>query len=58
MAFRARSAAQTDDISALNTTVSSLTKKATSDLEKAAGQVAKPLYAVGEEMLLAAGNKA
>jgi len=47
----------TDDISALNTTVSSLTKKATSDLEKAAGQVAKPLYAVGEEMLLAAGNK-
>jgi Phasin protein len=46
-----------DDIAALNDGISSMTKKATTEFERAAGRVTEPLHPAGEEMLKAAGNK-
>ena len=46
-----------DDVTMLNERITSMTQKATTDFEQAARKVAEPLYAVGEEMLKAAGNK-
>jgi hypothetical protein len=45
------------DIAALNSGISSMTEKATKDFEKAARKVSEPLRVVGEEILLATGNK-
>jgi len=47
----------TDDIATLNTAVSSMTMKATADLERAAAEVTKPLYVVGKEIQMTAGHK-
>src|SRR5712692_164542 len=50
-----------EDITALNNGISSLTRKANTDFERAARKVAEPplrvLYPVEEVMLMAAGNK-
>lgn len=46
-----------DDIAALNDGISSMTKKTTTEFERAARRVTEPLQPVGEEMLKAAGNK-
>jgi hypothetical protein len=46
-----------DDIAALNDGISSMTKKATTEFERAARRVTEPLHLAGEEMLKAAGNK-
>jgi hypothetical protein len=45
------------DIAVLNNGISSMTEKATKDFEKAARKVSEPLKLVGEDVLLAAGNK-
>ena len=45
------------DVAMLNERIASMTQKATTDFEKAAREVAEPLYAVSEEMRQAAGNK-
>jgi hypothetical protein len=46
-----------DDIAALNDGISSMTKKATTEFERAARRVTAPLHPAGEEMLKAAGDK-
>jgi anthranilate phosphoribosyltransferase len=46
-----------EDIAALNSGISLMTEKAAKDFEKAARKAAEPLNVVGEELLLAAGNK-
>lgn len=44
-----------DDIAAFNTGISSITKRATTDLERAAREITEPMRAVGEEEPKAAG---
>jgi hypothetical protein len=39
----------TEDIAAFNTSISSIAQRATTDLEKAAREIAEPIRAVGEE---------
>jgi Phasin protein len=46
-----------EDVAMLNERIATVTQKATTDFEKAARNVVAPLYAVGEEMRQAAGNK-
>jgi len=46
-----------EDVAMLNDRIASMTQKATTDFEQAARKVVAPLYAVGEEMRQAAGNK-
>jgi hypothetical protein len=46
-----------DDIAALNDGISSMTKKATTEFERAARRVTEPLHPAGGEMLKAAGSK-
>jgi hypothetical protein len=46
-----------DDIAALNDGISSMTKKTTTEFERAARRITEPLHSAGEEMLKAAGNK-
>src|SRR5260221_4260295 len=46
-----------DDIAALNDGISSMTKKATTEFERAARRGTEPLHLAGEQMLKAAGNK-
>src|SRR5258708_5637593 len=46
-----------DDIAALNDGISSMTKKTTTEFERAARRVIEPFHTAGEEMLKAAGNK-
>ena len=45
----------TQDIAAFNTSISSIAKGATADLEKAAAEITGPIQAVGEEGSKAAG---
>jgi hypothetical protein len=45
------------DIVALNNGISSMTEKAAKDFETAARKVGEPSKVVGEEVLLAAGDK-
>ncbi len=46
-----------DDIAALNDGISSMTKKTTTEFERAARRVTEPFHTADEEMLKAAGNK-
>jgi len=46
-----------EDVTMLNERIATVTQKATTDFEKAARKVVAPLYAIGEEMRQAAGNK-
>ncbi len=46
-----------EEIAALNEGIASMTQKATAEFEKAARKAAEPSHTVGEEMLMAAGNK-
>ena len=46
-----------EDIAAFNTGIWSMTKKATTDLERAAREVTEPTQAVGEEVLKAAATR-
>jgi hypothetical protein len=46
-----------DDIAALNDGISSMTKKTTTEFERAARRVTAPFHTADEEMLKAAGNK-
>jgi hypothetical protein len=46
-----------EDIAAFNTGVWSMTKKATTDLERAAREVTEPIQAVGAEALKAAATR-
>jgi hypothetical protein len=39
----------TEDIASFNTSISSIAKRATADLEKAAAEITAPTQAVGEE---------
>jgi hypothetical protein len=45
----------TEDIEAFNTSIASIAKRATTDLEKAARDITDPIRAVGEEEAKAAG---
>jgi arginine decarboxylase-like protein len=47
----------TEDIGAFNTGISSIAKRATTDLERAAREITEPMQAVGEEEPKAAGVK-
>jgi Phasin protein len=44
-----------EDIEAFNTSIAAITKRATTDLEKAAREITEPIQAVGEEEPKAAG---
>jgi hypothetical protein len=46
-----------EDITAFNNGISSITKKAATDLERAAREVTEPTQAVGEEVLKAAATR-
>jgi hypothetical protein len=47
----------TEDIAAFNTSISSIAQRATTELEKAAREIAEPIQAVGEEEPKAAGAR-
>jgi hypothetical protein len=47
----------TEDIEAFNTSIASIAKRATTDIERAAREITEPIQAVGEEESKAAGGR-